>query len=161
MPRFAQAVVDLEGLVEIWIVDESLPADGGARLFEVDAHDEAELLGELCDGALEQLGVLARGAGIVNGAGADDDEQAVVLAVEDVDDFGAGLEDRGGSLLGNWQLLFKKNRREDNFGPDYAKVISGIKHRSLFLTESEDAVALRDEAHECSTSLYLITCGIL
>ena len=44
-----------------------------------------------------------------------------------------GLEDRGGGLFGNRQLLFKKNRWKDNFCPSYAKVISGIKHRVHFL----------------------------
>ena len=41
--RHAQAVVDVVGLVEMRIVDEALPADGGARLFEVDAHDDEEI----------------------------------------------------------------------------------------------------------------------
>ena len=45
--RHAQAVVDAIGLVQMRIVDEALPADGGARLFEVDAHDDEEILREL------------------------------------------------------------------------------------------------------------------
>jgi len=49
----AEAVVDLEGFVEVGIVDEALPAEGGARLFEVDAHDDAEITGELGDGSLQ------------------------------------------------------------------------------------------------------------
>ena len=83
------------------IVDEALPAEGGAGLFEVDAHDDAELVGELGDGGLEEFGVFAGGFGVVNGAGADDDDEArSVFAVEDVDDFVAGLEDGGGGRFG-------------------------------------------------------------
>ena len=148
MPRLAQAVVDLERLVEVGIVDEALPAERGARLFEVHAHDEAELLRELGDGVLQQLGILTRCLGVVNGAGADDDKQAIVLAVEDVDDLVAGLEDGGGGLLGDRQLFFKKNRRENDFGPGYAKVICGIEHRSHLSMESEDAVASHAKAAE-------------
>ena len=40
-----QALVDVEALVQIGIVDESLPADRRARLLEVAAHDDDELVG--------------------------------------------------------------------------------------------------------------------
>ena len=52
MAGLAEAVVDLEGLVEVGVVDEALPAEGGAGFFEVDAHDDAEIAGELGDGGL-------------------------------------------------------------------------------------------------------------
>ena len=61
MPREAQAVVDFVGAVEMRIVDEALPADGGAGLFKVDAHDDAQVGGEFVDRAFEQPGVFARG----------------------------------------------------------------------------------------------------
>ena len=50
--REAQAVVDLVGLVEMGVVDEALPADGGAGLLKIDAHDDAQVGGELGDGGL-------------------------------------------------------------------------------------------------------------
>ena len=78
--RLAQAVVDLVGLIEIGVVDQPLPSDGGARLFKVDAHDDAQFAGELGNGVLEQRGVLARGLGVVNGAGADQHQQPRVVA---------------------------------------------------------------------------------
>src|ERR1700735_4158534 len=132
MAGFAQAVVNLKQLVEVRVVDQALPAEGGARLFEVDAHDQAELLGEFADRALEQLSVLARGFGVMNRTGADDDEQTAVFAVEDVDDLVAGFENSSGGRLGDRQLLLKKSGWEDDFRPGYAKVISGIEHRIHF-----------------------------
>ena len=75
----AQAVVDLVGLIEVRIVDEALPSDGGAGLLKVDAHDDAQVGGELVDGGFEQGGVFAGGLGVVNGAGAGEDQQARVL----------------------------------------------------------------------------------
>src|SRR5919106_1002594 len=36
----AQSVVDLKATIEIGIVDESFPANRGARLLKIDAHDD-------------------------------------------------------------------------------------------------------------------------
>ena len=40
LARDAEAVIDVEGVVKVRIVDESLPADRGAGLLEVNAHDD-------------------------------------------------------------------------------------------------------------------------
>ncbi len=128
MARQAQAVVDLVGAVEMRIVDEALPADGGARLLKVDAHDDAQVGGELVDGALEQGGVLARGLGVVNGAGAGENEQAVVAAVENGDDLVAGVEDGGRSGFGDGKLFFEKDRRKNDLRPLNANIFSGMEH---------------------------------
>ena len=67
----AEALVDFEGAVEVGVVDEALPADGRAGLFEVGAHDDVEggrvlgLKGE------EAVGVVEGRGGGVDGAGAD------------------------------------------------------------------------------------------
>ena len=84
------------------IVDEALPADGGARLLKVDAHDDLQVGGEFGDGGFEQGGVFARGFGVVNGAGADEDEQARIATGEDAGDIKAGVEDggRAASVMG-------------------------------------------------------------
>ena len=50
-PREAQAFVDAEAVVEARIVDEALPADGGARLLEIHAHHDDEAVGELAPSA--------------------------------------------------------------------------------------------------------------
>lgn len=63
-----QTAVDLVGAVHVGVVDETLPADGGTWLLEVDAHDDQQvLLGGL--GVLaELLSVSERLLGVVNGA---------------------------------------------------------------------------------------------
>lgn len=43
----AEALVDLEGVVNVGVVDQTLPADRGSGLLEVGAHDDAEVAGEL------------------------------------------------------------------------------------------------------------------
>ena len=131
MARQAQAVVDLVGLIEIGIVDEPLPSDDGAGLLEIDAHEDAQVGGELVNGGFEQGGILARGLGVVNGAGAGEDQQARVLPVEDCGDFAAGVEDGGRGGLADGPLFLKEYRREDDFGPFDAEVFSGVEHDGL------------------------------
>lgn len=89
----AQALVDLEGGIDVRVVDEALPADGGAGLLEVGAHDDAEVAGEAGGDVLEAGAVLEGGGGVVDGAGPDDDEEAVVLAHDDVGGLVAAADD--------------------------------------------------------------------
>jgi hypothetical protein len=48
-----QPFVDLKATVEIGVVDNPLPAHGGARLFEIDAHHDQQI------GATTILGLLS------------------------------------------------------------------------------------------------------
>src|SRR5271166_6924925 len=69
-PRQPQAVIDHVGLVKERVVDQSLPADRGAGLLEINAHHNAQLRGQLCDGASQQARILARSLCVVNRTGA-------------------------------------------------------------------------------------------
>src|ERR1035437_6963586 len=129
----AQAVVDFEGLIEMGVVDEALPSDGGAGLLEVDAHDDAQVGGKLFDGGVEEGGVLAGGLGVVNGAGADEGEQARVAAVEDGGDFVAGVEDGSRGGFGYRALFLKEYRGKDNLGPLDAEIFSGVEHGGVLV----------------------------
>jgi hypothetical protein len=79
----AQALVDLVRPVEIRIVHQPLPADGGARLLEVHAHDDNQVLPELVLHLEQAPRVLEPRFGIVNRARPDDDDHPVVRSVED------------------------------------------------------------------------------
>ncbi len=89
-----QALVDVEAAVEVRIVDQALPADGGARLLEIDPHHDLEAVGELFAQVGEALGVVDGRHGIMDRAGADDDQQAVIGAVQDGVDGVAGAASR-------------------------------------------------------------------
>jgi hypothetical protein len=128
MAREAQAVVDLVCAVEMRIVDEAFPADGGTGLLKVDAHDDAQVGGEFADGALKQAGVFAGGFGVVNGAWADENEQAIVLPLEDGNDLVARVEYGGRRSFGNRKLFLKENRRENDLGPLDTEIFSGMEH---------------------------------
>ena len=83
----AETLVNVVGLVDIRVVDQALPADGGAGLLEVGAHDDAQVLGQLGGELLESASVLERGIRVVDGAGTDHDQQTVVALLNDLDGF--------------------------------------------------------------------------
>lgn len=47
LARYTEALVDLEGLVDIWVIDQPFPAHSRARFLEVSPHDNAEITREL------------------------------------------------------------------------------------------------------------------
>ena len=91
LTRNAQALVDAAAFVQVGVVDQALPAHRGARLLEVDAHHDFQRVGEVVALLLQALRVLQRCLGIMDRAGADDDQQAVILATHDLLDGLAGV----------------------------------------------------------------------
>lgn len=108
LARDAKTLVDLEALVDIGIVDETLPADCGAWLLEVGAHDDAEVVLELLCERFETLAVLDRGLGVMDGARSDHDQQTVILLCDDLGSFFAATENGLLCVLGNWELVGKE-----------------------------------------------------
>lgn len=127
----AQSVIDLVGAVEVRIVDETFPADGGAGLLKVDTHDDAQILRELGDGGLQQGGVFARSIDIVDGARADEHEQARVALGEDAGDFEAGIEDGGGGGFRDGAFFFEKNGRKNDRHALNAEIVNYVGHSRL------------------------------
>src|SRR5665213_4020683 len=117
VPRLAQAVVDLVRLVKIRVVDQALPADGGAGLLKINAHDDAQVVGVFRDGVFEQRAVFACSLGVVDGAGPDQDKQPGIAPGEDLSDLMTRCENGLGGGLGNGELLFEEDRRQNHLGP--------------------------------------------
>ena len=101
----AQAEVDVEGAVQIGVVDEAFPADGGARFFKINAHDDEQLFFVFLTQGQQAAGVFEGGFGVVDGAGADNGEQAFVAAVDEVGDLVAGAFDEFGRLVVQRQFV--------------------------------------------------------
>lgn len=108
-----QALVDFVAVVDIGVVDQALPADGRAGLLQVGAHDDAQVVGQLVREGLEPVGVLEGSGGVVNRAGTDNNEQAVVPSHDDLGGFVAALDNglEGGGL--HWDLGDEKGRRDE------------------------------------------------
>src|SRR6266540_1241267 len=81
--RQVQPLVDLKAAVEVRIVDQPLPAHGGAGLFEIDAHDDDQVPLEFFFHFDKLARVLQARLGIVHGTRADDHEHPVVRTVKD------------------------------------------------------------------------------
>ena len=83
-PRQAQPLVDREAAVEVRIVDQALPADRRARLLEVDAHHDQQLVAQLgrdLGAGAARTRAPASGSWIEHGP--DHHEQPVVLAAQE------------------------------------------------------------------------------
>ena len=78
------SLVDAERIIHVRVVDITLPAGGGARFFEINAHHEEQGIRDLVGKCLQTASIFEPGDGVVNGAGANHGKEAVVLAVEDV-----------------------------------------------------------------------------
>ncbi|MCY1516558.1 hypothetical protein D9M68_511940 [compost metagenome] len=118
-----QAVLDLEGVVQVGVVDQAFPADGGARLLEVHAHHQEEGIGQLGGQALQAVGVLVSGLDVVDGAGAHDHEQAMVLAIEDVAHHLATVGHGVQGVIGQGNLAFQLLRRDQGLVGGNVKVV--------------------------------------
>ncbi len=90
-----QAILDLEAVVQIGVVDQTLPAHGGAGLFKIHAHDQIQGIADFGSQLLETAGVVLGRFHVVDGAGANDDEQAVILAVQNVTNDLTAFDDGG------------------------------------------------------------------
>jgi hypothetical protein len=86
LARHVEAGVDVPRPVEVRVVDHALPARRRARLLEVDAHRDAQVVLQFRGPRAQALGIVERGIEVVHAARADDHEQAVVRAVEDAGD---------------------------------------------------------------------------
>ena len=109
--RLAQALVDRERAVQVRVVDQALPADRRARLLEVAAHHDQQVVGQLVGDDLEPPRVVEPGRRVVDRARTDHDQQPVVLATQDRTDLLAPARDPDRVLAGQRQLLEQEGRR--------------------------------------------------
>ena len=122
VPRGAQALADLVGLVEVGVVDEALPSHHRPRLLEVHAHGDDELA-RVCFGrGAQERGVFKGGAGVVDRARPGHDEEPVVAPGHDRGDVPARMCDPGGPGVVQRDLRLEGRRRRQRHRRADAKV---------------------------------------
>jgi hypothetical protein len=94
LARELQAFLDGEGVVHARIVDEPLPARGGAGLLEVDPHHDEDRVAHLVGHGLQATCVVHGGGRVVDRAGSHHHQQPRVAPVEDLLDRLAAFPDR-------------------------------------------------------------------
>ena len=115
--RHVEPGVDVARAVEMGIVDHPLPPGGRARLLEVDAHRQAQLVAQLGRQRGEAVRVVDGGLDVVDAARPDDHEQAVVRAAEDVDDLRPAAQDGLLLLARKRQVVQDLGRRLERHDP--------------------------------------------
>eukprot|EP01083_Nonionella_stella_P222142 793008_1 len=76
----------------MWIINQSLPADSGARFLKVNAHHHEHVVLQVTRNFSKFTRISERGFHIVNGTRPDDTQQAVILAVYDTGNLLSRLE---------------------------------------------------------------------
>ena len=128
----------------MWVIDEPLPADGGAWFLEVDAHHDVELVDVFVADFGEAFGVLDRSFGVVDGAGANDDEESRVFASEDILNGGSAVNDGVDGTFANWQRGFKLARHDQGFDRlninvvGFRQCFGGCIHGVVFLASESN-----------------------
>jgi hypothetical protein len=128
LARQAQSLVDVEAAVEIRVVDQPFPPDGGARLLEIDAHDDHEVLFELRLRFQQAPPVLQPRLGIVNRAGTDDHQQPVVRPVQDAMNSLARLESQLFGLLRGRKLAQQMSGGSELLDLADSNVVNPVMH---------------------------------
>ena len=103
----AEPFLDIEGAVEVGIVNQPFPAERCARLLKIGAHDQHHFRGDFLLKFFQRGGIFQRRGNAVDGAGARDDEDTAVLAENDVFNFFS--ESVNGIRLHESQREFLKN----------------------------------------------------
>lgn len=96
----AQALVDVVGLVKVRVVDQALPSDRCAGLFEVGTHDDAEISRQLLGESLQTTSVFNGSCRVVDGAGADNNKETVIALLNDLDGLVATRADGSNCFTG-------------------------------------------------------------
>ena len=95
-----EAVGDVVGAVEMGVHHEAFPADGGARFFEVDAHNDHHAVGDFLGEGGESASVVAAGLEVMDRARADDEKEAFVVGEDETLDLATGVGDESGLRFG-------------------------------------------------------------
>ncbi len=84
LARKVQSLVDLEGVVQVRVIDQAFPADSGSGLLEIDPHYHEHIVGDGVRHLFQLSRVVPCGRGIMDGTGAYDHQHAVVFTGEDI-----------------------------------------------------------------------------
>ena len=85
LTRLAQAVVDVKRTVQVRIVNQAFPANGCTRFFQNTRASQSAALSHIFCARAAILRIFNRRLSIVNRTWADDDQQTVVAAVNQIE----------------------------------------------------------------------------
>ena len=110
-----QTILHLEGIIHVGVVDQPLPASCSTWLLEIDPQHQVDGVFHFLGKCFQLLCVVHGRLGVMDRAGADDHEQTVVLAVEDVANGLAPFNHRLARVVRERQLFFQRIRGDQEF----------------------------------------------
>ena len=128
LAREPQALVDVEALVQVGVVDQPLPADRRARLLEVGAHHDDQVIGIARGEARQPFAVVERRGGVVDRTGPGDDHQPRVLALQRVGNGRPRCRDDVRRPFADRDLLVKDRRRDQRAHLPDAEIVGSLEH---------------------------------
>lgn len=107
----ADTLVDVVRVIDVGVVDQSLPANSGTGLLEVSPHHNAELIAQLSGQITQECGVFDGGFGVMDTARADDNEHPVRFAANDLTSFDTAVEDSKEGVCSEADFILDQLRR--------------------------------------------------
>ena len=107
----ADSLVDVVRVIDVGVVDQSLPADSGTGLLEVSPHHNAELIAELTGQIAQERGIFDGGFGVMETARANNNEHAVGLAANDLTSFDTAVQHGKEGVRGEADFILDQLRR--------------------------------------------------
>lgn len=150
----AQTLVDVEGLVDIGVIDQSLPANCCAGLLQVGTHDHADILLQFYGKLLESAGVLKCGIGVVDRAWSDNNEQAIIALLNNLD----CLIPTGTDCLNGTSGLYRQLLSVDALGNfAMSPQRAGVKRKKKYIDSRRGSHSARSRATAMGRIRGLIT----
>ena len=118
------------------VVDEALPAERGARLFEIDPHHDAQVVAQLPGRPCARCSAYSSPAfGSWIEQGPTHDEQAIILTVEDLRDLPSAFEDDPRRRIRDRHFLDQNGGREQRSNALDSKISRTFHERANSATK--------------------------
>jgi hypothetical protein len=96
---------DIAGAIEMRIINQAFPSDGGSWFFKVSPHHDQETVTQGIGNRLQLGGILIGGVGVMDGAWSYNDQEPVsIFSMENSANRFASFDDECRSLIGNRQF---------------------------------------------------------
>ena len=106
----AKAFVDLKRAVDVWVINQALPANGRSWLLEIHTHNDVKVILRCFSVLMQSFCIFDSGARIVNRARAYNHDQTVLFVTENGLQVVSTLRDSFQSLDSEWQFLHNNLR---------------------------------------------------
>ena len=124
-PCPAQTGVDVVAAIQLRVIDQPLPTDCGARLFEVNAHHHLKAVLEPLSHHGQSAGVLLGSGNVMHRTGANDHQKTVILSSQEALDALPGLPHRLDGQIGERQIAVQDGRRHQRPGLHHVQIGGG------------------------------------